>query len=523
MALPPGVSQRRFDQALQAFAGIVGEQWVLASEQDRITYLDGFALTDPDDMMPAGGLAPASVDEVRAILRVANEYGIPLWPVSTGKNLAYGGACPRMRGTMVLDLIRMNRVLEVNEELGYCEVEPGVSFFDMDEHLKSVGSRLWMSLPAPGWGSLVGNALDRGVGYTPYGEHSANVCGMEVVLANGDVLRTGMGAMADNPAWHLYRNGFGPSWDGMFMQSNFGVVTRMGMWLMPEPAATATVSVNLAKESDLALAVDTIRPLRLRNVINSNATIASPVRRSSVGTMRRDWYDNPEGAMPREVMEELVRKQGFGWWGVNFTVTDESRAQLDARLKLIRPAFEAIPGAEIQVSVWDRESGEGRSPRPNPNLAAFQMLNWRGGPGGHVDFSPVVPTSGNKAMELYELASSRFFEHGFDYFGGFTFLQRFMINTSVIIYNKDDASMRQGAMDLFRKLVVDAGAQGYGGYRTHLAFMDDMAQQFDFNNHAMMRLNETVKAALDPNGILAPGKNGIWPEQYRRNRNAVQD
>ena len=67
---------------------------------------------------------------MRAIVRLANEHKTPLWPVARGKNLGYGGASPRMPGTMVLDLGRLNRILEVDEKLGYCVVEPGVGFFE---------------------------------------------------------------------------------------------------------------------------------------------------------------------------------------------------------------------------------------------------------------------------------------------------------------------------------------------------------------------------------------------------------
>ena len=54
-------------------------------------------------------------------------------------------------------------------------------------------------MPDLGWGSVIGNTLDHGVGYTPYGDHPASQCGIEVVLPNGEVLRTGMGSDAGQP------------------------------------------------------------------------------------------------------------------------------------------------------------------------------------------------------------------------------------------------------------------------------------------------------------------------------------
>ncbi|MFX6915150.1 FAD-binding protein, partial [Acinetobacter baumannii] len=78
---------------------------------------------------------------------------------------------------------------------GYALVEPGVSYFDLYRHIQEKGYKLWLDVPDPGWGSVVGNALERGVGYTPYGDHFMMQCGMEVVLANGEMVRTGMGAL----------------------------------------------------------------------------------------------------------------------------------------------------------------------------------------------------------------------------------------------------------------------------------------------------------------------------------------
>lgn len=138
----------------------------------------------------------------------------------------------------------MNNIDEVNEEYGYAIVEPGVSFFDLYEEIQRRGLNLWPSVPAIGWGSVLGNTMDRGFGYTPNGEHSQSQCGMEVVLPNGELLRTGMGAMKDNKTFALYKGyvhsslarlcshpnnidlqsnrGFGPTLDGLFYQSNLG-------------------------------------------------------------------------------------------------------------------------------------------------------------------------------------------------------------------------------------------------------------------------------------------------------------
>jgi 4-cresol dehydrogenase (hydroxylating) len=85
----------------------------------------------------------------------------------------------------------------------------------------------------------------------------------------------------------------------------------------------------------------------------------------------------------------------------------------------------------------------------------------------------------------------------------------------MILFDPTDREQTDRARRLFEVLVREGAASGYGEYRTHLEFMDLVAQQYDFNGGSLGRLNETIKDALDPNGILSPGKQGIWPASGR--------
>ena len=97
--LPPDVSDKQFAKALAAFREAVGENWVFADETDELaSYRDPYSIVDEDYFRPSASVAPDGVEEIQAVLKIANDFNIPLWPVSCGKNLAYGGAAPRFAG-----------------------------------------------------------------------------------------------------------------------------------------------------------------------------------------------------------------------------------------------------------------------------------------------------------------------------------------------------------------------------------------------------------------------------------------
>src|SRR5690606_31954071 len=131
------------------------------------------------------------------------------------------------------------------------------------------------------------------------------------------------------------------------------------------------------------------------------------------------------------------------------------------------------------------------------------------GRGGHVGFSPVMPQDGEQALAQALRMKARFDEYGLDYYTSFTMGRRHISNVNLILYNRDDADMVRRASGLFTTLIDDSAANGFGEYRTHLDFMEPVAKSYGFNDHAMLRFNEKVKRALDPNNIIAPGKYGI--------------
>ena len=124
MTLPPGVSAADFATAIERFSGVVGKQWVFTSDADVATYRDAYSPLwgEPEERVASAAVAPDSVPQIQQIVRIASELKIPLYTISTGRNLAYGGSAPVYSGSVILDLKRMNRVLDLNEDQAYALV-----------------------------------------------------------------------------------------------------------------------------------------------------------------------------------------------------------------------------------------------------------------------------------------------------------------------------------------------------------------------------------------------------------------
>lgn len=516
--LPKGVTERHFDEAFKEFAGIVGQQWASSSKEDRELYNDPYNPGDPLEFVSGGFVAPASVEEVQAVVKTANRLGVPLWPVSTGKNLAYGGAAPLVRGTVVLDLKRMNRILEVNEDLAYAWVEPGVSFFDLYRYLQDKGHKLWMSVPGPGWGSIVGNGVERGIGYGYFDDQFANSAGLEIVLPSGELMRAGMGAMDNSTSGALLRGGFGPWVDGLFTQSNYGVVTKMARFLLPEPETYMSCEVNCRFDEGLESIFEALRPFKLDETIRNPVVVSNLELIASFLSVRSQWYEG-EGPVPDETLSLIQEKLELGRWNASFALYG-TEAKVDDAWSRIKQAVQHIKGIELKDRVY-HPGDEILHPRDQsqagiPSLNEFGLVNWMGA-GGHIDFSPVGPMTAGHARVLNELVRSRVHEFGFDHLCGFYCEPRAFRFVNTLIFRKDNFEEMNKVRELFTILIREAANKGYGEYRTHLAYMDDVAATYDFNNNALLRFQEKLKDVIDPNGVIAPGKSGIWPKHYREN------
>jgi hypothetical protein len=527
---PPGLTEQEFDRALRRMEDVVSPDWVFSSDEDVALYRDSYSPLwgEEEERHASAAVAPISVEEVQAIVRIANEFQLPLYPISTGRNLTYGGSAPVYSGSVVLDLKRMNRILDVNERDKTCLVEPGVSYFDMYRYLRQNNIRLWIDTADPGWGGLVGNALDRGGGYTgiDYRDHFDAHCGMEVVLPSGELLRTGMGASPGADTWQLFKYGLGPWLDGIFSQSNYGVVTKMGFWLMEEPEAALEVSVSVPRRQDGVPLVDGLHRLMCDHTIPSQTSVASPIMNGSADAELVRLRTS--GGASDAQWNAYTEAQGRPFWSSTF-VYYGARKVIDAQWEHTRDRLSSISGVEFrETASYDFPLSDGEV-EAVPNKARFgipslNLFGSRNAPGaqpseGHLDFSPMIAPRGEDLIALSDLTGKIYGDLGLTppFVGGLMFHPRAMICFHAVPTHRNAADNRRTRM-LFETLVRSCTDHGWPIYRIHAHFQGLGMQMFGFNDSVLHRLHETLKDAIDPNGVISAGRYDIWPRHLRGSR-----
>lgn len=483
-------------------------------------------------------LRPSTSEQVQQILRIATESGTPVYPVSSGKNWGYGSAAPASDGCVLLDLSRMNRILDFSEELGFVTVEPGVTQGQLFDFLRSRNSRLWVDATGSSPNcSLIGNTIERGFGHTPYGDHFGNVCGFEIVLGSGEKLETGTARFAGSPAAPVYRWGLGPSLDGLFTQSNFGVVTRMTFWLMPAPEYFQAFFFRCDNDEDLPAVVNALRQLRMSGTLRSAIHVGNDYK--VLAGMQQFPWEETGGSTPLtpDQMGAFRQRLNFGAWngsgglyGTRAQVSEArrllrralagkvsrlqflddrrlalasrfsglfgliSRWDLSRALELVRPLYGLLKGQPtdrpLASAYWRK-----RTPPPermNPDRDRCGLL-W---------CSPVAPAEGSHAQILASLSSQVLLRHGFEPMLSITLItERALICVISITYDRETPGEDQRAMACYAELRQQLSAKGYVSYRLGIQSMGEMKAQGPY-----ARFLEGVKRVADPAGILAPGR-----------------
>ena len=227
---------------------------------------------------------PASTSDVVEIVRRARVIGRPVFPLSTGMNWGYRFDLPVSRGYDVVDLRRMNRILNANkisESNPIAVIEPGVTQIQLYEFLENHAPSLMFNVTGSAAGtSIVGASLDRGVGYL--GARREDLFGLEVVTGSGEVLRTGFRRLGeDSPLAHCHPYGLGPMLDGLFFQGNFGIVTSACFKLAPKQPCRIAVTLSLGDTTKLALFFDKLAALKRLGVIRSVPHVGNRARTHS--------------------------------------------------------------------------------------------------------------------------------------------------------------------------------------------------------------------------------------------------
>ncbi len=183
---------------------IIGRDRVTTNQADLACYAFQGTGEPPEGqankgVMPDIVVQPTSTKQVQEVVRLANRHVIPVYPTTTGfqSSFAYYGG-------ILMDLYRMNRILEVNIDDGYVVVEPGVTYSQLANKIRPLGYRFPFG-SFPETTSVIGSLMERRALWSTWIQTSGReLSNLELVLGNGKLIRTGSGAYPGNDDWAVF-------------------------------------------------------------------------------------------------------------------------------------------------------------------------------------------------------------------------------------------------------------------------------------------------------------------------------
>ncbi len=484
-------------------------------------------------------LRPASVEQVQQILRIASDCRAPVYPVSQGRNWGYGSAAPIIAGAAVLDLSRMNRIHEINEGLAYAVIEPGVTQKQLYDALQERGGSLIPDATGAGPdASIVGNFLDRGFGHTPIADHQNQFAGLELVLADGRVVRTGYAALGAERIGDIARGGPGAGIDSLLIQTNLAVVTRMAVWLYPRPERCVAFALKVKDPANLHQVVERLRRLRFDGVLNGAPHLANDYRVLAIRTrFPYDAADPQAGLTPRQ-REQLRRAHGVTPWTLLAGIYGPKK-QVRANIRVAKRAFRGL-GRTLVVTdallalgekatrtlpfLPDRLTGDVASAtemmemlRGEPVAGPRQGAYWRHRTAtyelgrdplldrvGYRGISPVIPFTGADVVRFNDACEEICARFGFEFALTVTNLvPRHGIGVISITYDRENEAEEQRAIQCVDEMSRACRSLGYEPYRLATWAMANQAARWPATLRDLML---GVKSAFDPQHIVAPGR-----------------
>lgn len=518
----------RLRRALDAWSGILGQDGV----DERPALRDATFATRARVL---AALRPRVCDQVRGCLQIAQLHGVPLYPVSRGRNWGFGSSLPSA-DAVLLDLSRLDRIVNFDETLQHVTVEPGVSFRQLHAFLRERGSRL-MIAPGPGSpdGSVLANALERGHGLGAWRQRFGAICGQEVVLPDGAAVRTGA-LRFDTPDLRVpYGWPAGPIVDGLFSQSPLGVVTQAMLRLQRQPRLSRAITLSIAQDGKLPALVDALRELIATGFPAGMLTLFNDCK---VFALHGQYpWDEAGGQtpLPAGLRQRMQQRIAGGAWAGEVVIASETQKEQAAGMARVRAVLRArvnrlaaLP--EIVYAMWPvlRHpyrwfTGTWMEQLARLDLAALNDRNlrcayWRKRPPppapaeidldrdrcGFVTLLFVTPLHGERIGEVCRQLDQQCLAHGLEPNIGILPVDEGCAYLLVfLIYDRDVAGEDERALACHDALAGIMRRHGLVPARLGVQSMDWMHRDADPGYGTLLG---RLRDALDPGAVLAPGR-----------------